>query len=138
MILFENSMFKLDYDPASDILEIDYPDLQDYLLREVKHTMDIVLDIVRNYNIRHVLFNSTAAATSNITVEESRELIMYFATGLVKTRLVKLARIRSADFATEARIEESIKQAASQFIYTPFELQDFTDKGQALDWLVGD
>ncbi len=55
MILFVNSVIKLNYEPATDIAVVEYPDLHDYLLPEIKHSIDKMVDVIRNYDIKNLL-----------------------------------------------------------------------------------
>ena len=61
MILFQNSLLTLAYNPSSDILEVNYPDLYEFLLPEIKHSIDIMIDNVRNYDVKRVLLDSMTA-----------------------------------------------------------------------------
>lgn len=133
MILFENSILRLDYNPASDILEVEYPDLQGYLIPEIKHSINIMLDIIKNYDIKHLLLDSTRTVVS-VSEEESREIATYLAGGLMKTRVQRVARVQSRSESVEKTAQnnvKSIKESGS----LPFELENFTSKAEALSWL---
>jgi len=88
MILFQNSIIKLDYTPATDILAVEYPDLHDFLLPEIKHSINIMVDNIRNYDVKKILLDSTKTIVS-VGEAESREVATYLASGLVKTRVQK-------------------------------------------------
>lgn len=134
MILFTNSIIKLDYNPAADILEVGYPDLHGFLLPEIKHSIDIMIDNVKNYDVKRVLLDSTKTIIS-VSEEESKEVAMYLAGGLMKTRVQKLARLQSASAVVEATAQGNIKHIReSQAL--PFLLQNFTVKAEAVAWLT--
>lgn len=133
MILFENSIIKLDYTPATDILNVQYPDLHGFLLPEIKHSIDILVDTVKNYDVKKVLLDATHTVMS-VDVEESREISVYLAQGLTKTRVAKLARLQSLNHAIETRAKATIQHLAEAQLL-PFELQNFTVKEKALAWL---
>ncbi|GHA80022.1 hypothetical protein [Pontibacter akesuensis] len=133
MIIFENSIIKLDYDPATDIVVIEYPDLHGYLLPEIKHSIDILTDTVRSYDVKRVLLDSTKTTVS-VTPEESREIAVYLASALARTRVQKLARVQSLDLTVETRAKNNM-QHVQQELTLPFMLQNFTQKAQALAWL---
>jgi len=135
MILFENSIIKLNYDPSTDILEIQYPDLKDYLLPEIKHSIDVMVDIIKNYDIKRLLLDSTKT-TSSVTEEQSRDIATYLATGIAKTRVEQVARLQSPVPETEERAQKNI-QKLHQTMEMPFQLLNFTDKILALNWLQG-
>jgi len=136
MILFENSVIKLDYDPVTDIAVVEYPDLHDYMLSEIKHSIDILVETIRNYDVKKLLLDSTRTVSS-VKEEESRDIATYLAAGIMKTRVQKVARVQSPVSAVETRAQGNIKHIKeSQAL--PFLLQNFTDGEEALAWLQGD
>ena len=133
MILFENSIIKMDYSPATDILEVAYPDLHDFLLPEIKHSINILVDTVKHYDVKRVLLNSSNT-TISVGPKESREIAVYLATGLATTRVQKLARLQSLSAAVEQTAQNNISHIkASQLL--PYQLQNFTDRTVAMEWL---
>ncbi|WP_439881987.1 hypothetical protein ACSX1A_02260 [Pontibacter sp. MBLB2868] len=133
MILFENSIIKLDYNPATDILQIQYPDLHDYLLPEIKHSINIMVDIIRNYDIKKILLDSTLTHIS-VSAEESREISTYLAAGIMKTRVQKVARLQSPSTTVETTAQENIKHIKD--VQTlPFLLKSFSSRPEAIEWL---
>lgn len=134
MILFKNSVIKLDYSPATDILEVEYPDLHDYLLPEIKHTINIMVDTVKNYDVKRVLLDSTRTVIS-VSDEESREIATFLASGLMKTRVQKVARVQSTSATVETTAQGNIKHIKSGWPL-PFQLQNFKSKAEAVEWLI--
>lgn len=133
MILIDNGLLKLDYSPSTDILEVEYPDLHDFMLSEIRHNINILVDMIRHYDVKRVLLDSTRTVIS-VSDEESKEVAMYLAAGLMKTRLQKVARVQSTSEAVEKTAQGNmrhIKETQS----LPFELQNFTSKTEALEWL---
>ncbi|PVY43143.1 hypothetical protein [Pontibacter virosus] len=133
MILFENSIIKLDYNPATDIIAVEYPDLHQYLLPEIKHTIDIMVDIIKSYDIKKLLLDSRRTLI-DVTEEESREIASYMAAGVMKTRIQKVARIQSPSEKIEKTSEANIKHI-SETHALPFQLLNFTNKEAAIEWL---
>ncbi|WP_299824363.1 hypothetical protein [uncultured Pontibacter sp.] len=133
MIIFENSILRLDYDPANDILVIVYPDLHGYLLPELKRSVDILAEKVRNYDVKKVLLDSSRTVVS-VTPEESRAVSMYLASALAQTRLQKLARVESLDATVKVRASENL-QHIQQTLALPYLLRNFRQKEEALTWL---
>lgn len=134
MILFENSILRLDYNPATDILVINYPDLKDFLLLEIKHSLDRMFEVIKNYDIKKLILDSSQMQ-STVTEEEGREVAVYLATGLIGTRVQKVARVQSNDNAIEKRAEGNvnhIRETAS----LPFELRNFSTREEAITWLA--
>ena len=133
MILFRNSILILDYNPSTDILEVDYPDFPDYLIPEIKNSLDILFDHVRSYDVKKLLIDSSKTLT-DVKDEDSRVVAMYLVNGLIKTRLQKVARVQSLVFSVENRAQENLKQI-QQYVNLPFQVQNFRSKSDALTWL---
>jgi hypothetical protein len=133
MILFENSILKLDYNPATDILEIKYPDLHGYLLPEIKHSIDTLVDHIKNYDVKKILLDSTRTLIS-VSDEESREVAIYLASGLMRTRVQKVARLQSPSATVEKTAQGNIKHIKDSN-QLPFEIQNFSSRFEALSWL---
>lgn len=133
MILFENSLIKLDYNPSTDILEVGYPDLHEYLLPEIEHSIQILIDNVKHYDVKRVLLDSSRTAIS-VGSDESRQVAVYLATGFASTRVQKVARLQSSSQAVEQSAENNIRYI-KESQQLPFLLQNFTSKPVAIDWL---
>ena len=133
MILFENNIIKLDYNPATDILEARYPDLHDYLLPEIKHSIDILVDTVKNYDVKNVMLDSTRTVFS-VSAEESREVALYLASGLSKTRLQKLARVRALNSEVETRAKGTMQHFKETGMLN-YDLKSFPSTEDAIKWL---
>ncbi len=133
MILFENSIIKLDYNPATDILVVKHPDLHGYLVPEIKYSISILMETVRNYDIRKVLLDSSDTVVS-ASPEESREVSLSLAAGFMQTRIMKLARVQSQSESVETLAEGNIANI-QQTYSLPFLLQNFPTKEEALVWL---
>lgn len=134
MILLSNSIVELNYDPATDVLEVAYPDLHDYLLLEIRHTIDSMIETIKNYHISKMLLDSSRTSIL-VSQERSAEISMYLAAGLAKTRLSKLARLQSSSTAVETTAQNNIKHINTS-LNLPFKLQNFTCKAEALAWLT--
>ena len=135
MILLQNSILKLKYNPATDILEIDYPDLHGFLVLEIKHNINSLVDIVKNYDIKKVLLDSTKTVMS-VSAEESKQVATYLAAGLVRTRVQQVARVQSRSTNVETTAQDNIKHIQTS-LSLPFQLRNFTSKADAMAWLMG-
>ncbi len=133
MILFQNSVIKLNYNPGSDILEVHYQDLHSYLLPEIKHSIDILVEVVKNYDIKYLLLDSTATQIP-VQEEQSREIANNLAASLIQTRVQKVARVQSLSQDVNKYAQENI-QHVNQAFELPIELKNFTEKEKALAWL---
>src|SRR5688500_3020790 len=135
MILLQNSILKLDYNPATDILEIDYPDLHGFLVLEIKHNINALVDIIKNYDIKKVLLDSTKTVIS-VSEEESKQVATYLAAGLVQTRVQKVAREQTQITNVETTAQFNISHIQAS-LSLPFQLKNFTSKADAIAWLMG-
>ena len=134
MILFENSIIKLDYNPASDILEVAYPDLHDYLLSEIKNSIIVLVNTLTNYDVKKVLLDSSKTVIS-VSEEASKEVSTYLATSLLKTRTQKLARVQSPSTLVEITAHNNIQHIQSS-LQLPFQIRNFDNKPDACSWLM--
>ncbi|KAA6431685.1 hypothetical protein ACD591_11175 [Rufibacter glacialis] len=123
----------MDYDPATDVVVVAYPDLHGYLLPEIKHTITQIVEVIKNYDIKKLLLDSTKTVIS-VPDEESRYISTSLASGFSLTRLQKVARLQSHSQEVEVRAEQNIEHIqATQKL--PFQLRTFNDRGAAMDWL---
>ncbi|WP_026465016.1 hypothetical protein [Adhaeribacter aquaticus] len=134
MILFNNSIIKLEYNPANDIGVMVYPNLFAYQLPEIQNSIDILIGTVRNYDIKKLLFDSSS---SKLTVgdKESEAIITYLVKGLQNTRVQKVARLANPNISIENHAQTKLNGLQAVGLIH-FELKNFTDKEQALDWLM--
>ena len=133
MILFENGIIKLEYFPATDILEVAYPDLYDFLLPDVLHSIDILVGNIVHFDVKRVLLDSSLTVVA-VSEEKSRRITAHLVAGLMRTRLQKLARVQSANPVVEATAQSNIKHVRDT-LPLPFELRNFTCKSAAVGWL---
>ena len=133
MILYQNSIIKLDYNPATDVLEVEYPDLHTFLIPEIKHTINTMIEVIKNYDVKKVLIDSSRTII-NVSEDESRDITTYLAAGLMQTRVEKLARVQSSASVVEETAQSNIKHVQDAQSL-PFLLQNFSSKTEALHWL---
>lgn len=133
MILFDNSLIKLDYSPVIDVLEVAYPDLHDYLLPDIVGSLDILVETIIGYDVKRVLVDSSRTVLA-VGAEQSRMITSHLIKGLMTTRITKLARLQSSNSVVESTAHGNIQYATETFAF-PFELRNFSTKSEALDWL---
>lgn len=133
MILHQNSIIRLEYNPATDILEIKYPDLQKFILLEVKESLRLMVETIRNYDVKRLLMDASSTIIE-LNDEDNRNLSLHLAAELAKTRLQKVARIHPIDPSKEVRAQENIRQIEKEGLM-PFELRTFNDRTAAIHWL---
>ena len=133
MILHQNSIIKLEYSPATDILEVKYPDLQKFILFEIKESLKLMVETIRNYDVKRLLLDASSTHI-DISDEENRDLSMQLAAELARTRLQRVARIQPIDPKKELKAQENIKQI-EKVLPLPYQLRTFTERAAALEWL---
>ena len=133
MILFQNTLIKLDYEPSTDILTVAYPDLHTYLLPEINNSIDILISTVSNYDIKKVLLDSSKTSVA-VAPEESQKISHHLADGFSKTRVQKVARLQSATHEVENLAQGNISEITREALL-PFQIESFSDLNAAMSWL---
>lgn len=133
MILHHNSIIRLDYSPATDILEVKYPDLQKFMLLEIKESLKLMVETIRNYDVKRLLLDASSTYIE-ISEEENRMLSLQLAEELTRTRLQRVARIQPKDPEKELRAQQNIKQIEKEIVL-PYQIHTFSDRAEALKWL---
>lgn len=134
MILHHNSLIKLEYSPATDILQVNYPDLYSYQLAEVRHSLSIMVDTIRNYDVKRLLLDASVTSI-HISDEENSELNINLAAELSKTRLQKVARIHPLSPTRETIAQNNIDMMLRSGLIS-YQLRTFSNRSQALIWLM--
>jgi hypothetical protein len=133
MILHQNSIILLDYNPATDILQVDYPDLNSLHLSEIRHSLKLLVEAVIGYDVKKLLLDASNTAT-NLSVEDNKNLSLELAADLAKTRLQKLARIQPNVQLSEVIAQQNIRQIKLAGLMS-YQLQTFTSRPEAIEWL---
>jgi hypothetical protein len=129
MILYQSGLIKLDYDPAVDILFVEWPDFQVYTLSDVRMAINTLVETVRIYDIKKLLVDSSRTVIE-VNEEEYRAVMADFARALMTTRLQKMARIMTSDPERESRVN-----AVKEEVKLSVAFQNFTDRAVAIEWL---
>lgn len=128
-MILPNKLLTLDYDPAKDVLTVEWPNFEAYALPELRHILDSVVETVRSYDIKHLLIDARSAVIA-VEQKEYDEIAGNFAHSLLTTRLKKLARL-----ITHSSIRETHVQNFKQKANFSFEVESFATKEEALLWL---
>ncbi|WP_266204979.1 hypothetical protein [Pontibacter kalidii] len=94
-MLIPNRFIKLEFNPATDTLFIEWPNIHDYTLYELRFMLTELIDTVRNYDIEKILANSRKSAVT-LPEQEYSVIVNQFAKDLSTTRLQKFAGLRPA------------------------------------------
>lgn len=129
MVLYDNSLVRLNYDPATDILDVDCPDFNPLMMTEVKEAFSVIVDTVKHYDVKKLLIDSSKA-TIDTSDHEHKAVLIKFARDLMSTRLQKLARVGTRDILREKNVSEAREEALFSIAF-----QSFPEKAAALAWL---
>ena len=129
MILYQNALIKLDYNPATDILFVDMPSINYGIVPEFRRALDIILENVRAYDVKKLLVDARKSVI-DMEPEDYSELVARFASDLKATRLVKGARVISSNADREKLVKEGVNTMDPGFLF-----KTFTDVAEAEKWL---
>ena len=129
-MIIPNSLIKLDYNPARDVLSVEWPDFHYYSASEAAYTLNIIVETVRQYDVKYLL-TDTRKSTVDIPKSEYKEIILKFAKDLATTRLRKIARVVT-DSTRRLKPIREVRQEAQLEVA----IEDFYSLEEALDWLA--
>lgn len=128
-MIIPNKFIKLDYNPATDILYIEWPNIHDYSLSELKFILNEIVNSIKNYDIKKVLADSTKSVIT-MPDAEYNNVVQQLALDLMTTRLEKFARLTTG----QGIREEAVTNAAT-VIKDYFTVRNFNNLEDALEWL---
>lgn len=132
MILYQNGIIKLDYDPATDILLLEWPDFHTYLMPDIGHSISILLETIRNYDVKNILIDSSKTIM-DVDDAEYKTVMHQFVQDVMKTRLRKMARIETNDFTREQNMNMLEEETRPTFLF-----KNFKDRSSAFQWLTAE
>ncbi len=132
MVIYKNGFLTLNYEPASDILSFEMPNVDDVVMPEMKRSLAVIVEHVRNYDVKRILLD---ARQTNIWVDEDSYacIISEFYRNLMTTRVQKIARIVTPDSKREKIVLNLLNNMTPSV-----EVQRFIEVGAALEWLKSD
>ena len=133
MLLYQDSILKLEYDPSTDILEMTWPDMALEQLSEVKQALQTMVETIRDYDVKKLLVDGSKASIT-IPDEDHTNLDLKLAMDFTSTRIQKIARIESSDLKRESKAEKN-RHKIQENLSVPFLMQNFPDRTSALAWL---
>ncbi|PRY15532.1 hypothetical protein CLV24_102153 [Pontibacter ummariensis] len=131
-MIIPNPIIKLDYNPAQDVLVVEWPDVHEYTTSQAAYTLDIIVETVKLYDVKYLL-TDTRNGIIDIPEAKYKALILSFAKSLATTRLKKLARVVTASTLREKPINEVRREAQ---LAVP--IKSFDNAEEALAWLVSE
>ena len=134
MIIHQDGLLVLHYEPSTDILIVKWPDLLDVPSAVIEHSFSKLIQSINNYHITKLLLDSRGSR-SNVPDAEYKPLALQLIIGLAATRLQKIARLISNDQVRETRAKNYSQEVQNTMRFT-FKSQEFEDQESALAWLT--
>lgn len=128
-MILENTLIRLEYNPAKDLLDVEWPDYNLYSLPEFKHLLEKVIDTVRFYDIGYLLLDARSTLDAIKEIDYIDAAIL-FLDNLSKTRVKKVARLVNHSSIREKQIQEISYQHQ-----LTLEFQTFSSREVAISWL---
>jgi uncharacterized lipoprotein YddW (UPF0748 family) len=130
MIIFKNGFICLFYEPATDILSFEMPNVDSVVMPEMERSLNIIVEHTRNYDVKRILLD---AKNTDIWVEEKEYacIIAAFYRNLAATRVQRIARI-----VKPASKREHIVKKVLDAAMLPIQVQRFIDEVSAREWLL--
>jgi hypothetical protein len=129
MILYQNGLIRLDYNPATDILFVDMPSVSYGSVPEFRRALDLIVENVRTYDVKKLLVEARKSII-DMPHDEYMVLVTKFGRDLKATRLIKGARVVSDN----PEREKIVKQVVNSLEPT-FQFKTFTQTADAENWL---
>jgi hypothetical protein len=128
-----SGIITLDYNPATDILMSQMPDTREFGLSEVSFCLELIVENVRNYDIKHLLLDSSKSVLG-LEGEAYKSITVKFSKDLMSTRLKKIARVGTSDRYREERSAKLTTELRQELNF-PIQFKNFTSQAEALEWL---
>lgn len=128
-MVLTNNFIKLEYDPGTDVLFVEWPNVHDYSKVEVTFILDEIVETVKNYDIKNLL---TDTRHSHVTLSdhEYAGILNQLAINLTTTRLQKFARLSGS-----IPNREKLAYEAAALVKDTIQYKSFDDRDSALAWL---
>ncbi|WP_276497087.1 hypothetical protein [Pontibacter litorisediminis] len=128
-MLIPCQFIKLEFDPATDVLYLEWPNIHDYTVYELRFILTELVSTIKHYDIKKVLADSR---NSDLTLpeQEYEAIVAQFAEELCGTRLQKFARL-----TTGQPPREKAAQKAAEHVKDRFEVRGFYTLEEAMAWL---
>ncbi|KAA3436918.1 hypothetical protein [Rufibacter hautae] len=135
MILYQNGLIELDYNPATDVLHVTLPDAHHIGISELKRSLDTIASYIQSYDVKKLLLNSSNTLLHDMDDTVYRGVVAQFFTDLKKSRLQRIARVGTQTPSHEIR-SANVTAALRQELAASFVLETFPSEPNALQWLL--
>ncbi len=134
MILYSDNLIVLDYNPETDVLFVQWPDLRQFSMVEVEYSFKLLIQNIKSYDIKKLLIDSSGS-NADVNNKEYQALMLQLAADFNETRLQKIGRVVSRDPVREAQLENNSRKMnianPGKILYRNFELKE-----EAMNWLL--
>lgn len=125
-----NKFLKLDYNPKTDVLQVEWPNMHDYTLPEVKYIIGELVETVKNYDVKRILAD-TRRSQITIPMDAYSHIINEMTLQLATTRLQKFAKIH-----THNPDREAVSDYAASLVVGTIQYRTFDTIAEAMAWLT--
>jgi hypothetical protein len=129
-MIIPNKFIKLEYSPTTDVLLIEWPNIQDYSLPEIRYILQDIVSNVKNYDIKKILAD-TRKSVIQVDAAAYGDVLNQLAADLMTTRLEKFARL-----STQDKTREKIVKQAGALVAGTIQFKNFDNSREALEWLT--
>ena len=134
MILEEDSLFLFNYDTATDILSVSFPDAVGTPLSQVENSLQKLARNVALFDVKKLLLD-ISSGVPGLDDAHYQELAKNFLKTLSHSRLKKVARVIPENPAREYLIDHVAEEMYAN-LALPFTARSFHDRTEAVNWLL--
>ncbi|WP_347158848.1 hypothetical protein [Pontibacter chitinilyticus] len=136
MLLHKDGLIELNYEVATDILTVCWPDMTGFTRSEIGYALQKLIDTLKHYDIKKLLIDARSRVVE-LPEEEYADLMLDFSRNLLSTRLMKVARLQTLDMSREKKVERATAKVEKQ-VQIDIPYKSFADEVSALAWLRED
>ena len=133
MILERDSLFDFEYDPATDILTVRFPDAIGTPVPQIENSLQKLARNAANFDVKKLLLD-LRTGVPGLEEADYHNLVESFLKVLKQSRVQKIARLVPENPAREYLIEH-IADEMYRNLGLPFKARNFTSKAEACTWL---
>ncbi|MBB6609944.1 hypothetical protein H7F15_02750 [Pontibacter sp. Tf4] len=134
MLLYEDAIIQVHYEPASDVLTTSLQSARAYDAGEIRKAFQSVITNINAYHVTRLLLD-LSLSQSGLPEHAYKQNMTLLVEGLKHTQLRKIARVGTQDSVREANILH-IFENINAGIGLQAEFQNFSAQADALQWLT--
>ena len=136
MILEEDSLLKLSYDVATDILSVRLPDAVGTPVSQIENSLQKLGRNLVIFDVKKLLLD-LRTGVPGLDENDYKQVAKHFLQSVTQSRLKKVARVLPDNPAREYLIEHFASEMQNT-LGLPFQARSFTSKTEACAWLQDD